>query len=298
MSVRASPAARALARRYPFLPFRGRLRWLDGRAGELPDGVVARTRNGARIRVHADAMYRDVFFWGDYEPYATKILARLVRPGDVAIDVGANFGWFAVQLARLVGPTGQVHAFEPVPFIHELARENLVLNGLSDAVILNRTALGATEGTLVLRSFAGLPHGHTTAAPLARADAVEHPCALTTLDAYCRTQQLARVDLLKVDVEGFEPDVFEGGRETLSRDDAPLVAFELNAECLPARGLTPQQVLRPLRACGYELFAEYSVRRGARLVDPTAIGPGNVLAAKPERADTLRRALETGRLLR
>lgn len=298
MSIRASPAARALARRYPFLPFRGRVRWLDGRTSELPDGVVIRTRGGGRIRVHPDAMYRDVFFWGDYEPFATKILSRLVRRGDVAIDVGANFGWFAVRLARLVGPAGQVHAFEPVPFIHELARENLALNGLAEAVILNCTALGAAEGTLVLRSFAGLPHGHTTAAPLDRADAVEHLCLLTTLDAYCRTQQLAQVDLLKVDVEGFERDVFEGGRETLTREDAPLVAFELNAECLPVRGLTPQQVLDPLLACGYELFAEYSVRHGVRLVDPAAIGPGDVLAAKPRRADALRRVLATGRLLR
>lgn len=75
-------------------------------------------------------MYTGICFWGDYESYHTKIFKRIVRPGDVVFDIGANFGWFTTLFARWVGPSGRVHGFEPVPFIHELAAETVKLNGM------------------------------------------------------------------------------------------------------------------------------------------------------------------------
>ena len=112
------------------MPFRGRISRLRGSVTDIPTGLVVENREGIRIKVSPDGMYRDVYLWGDYEPYHTKIYRRIIRPGDTVFDVGANFGWFTALFARWVGVTGRVHAFEPVPFIHALAVEKLALNGL------------------------------------------------------------------------------------------------------------------------------------------------------------------------
>ena len=126
-------------------------------------------------------MYTGIYFWGDYEPYHTKIFKRIVRPGDVVFDIGANFGWFTTLFARWVGPSGRVHGFEPVPFIHELAAETVKLNGMESRVQLNRLALGRSDGELTVHTFPGLPHGHASASDLGRSDAQPHTCEVRQL---------------------------------------------------------------------------------------------------------------------
>ena len=65
--------------------------------------------------------------------------------GDVALDIGGNFGWYTTLLSRAVGPGGQVHAFEPRPETYEVLKKNCELNGASN-VTLNRFALGEKRG--------------------------------------------------------------------------------------------------------------------------------------------------------
>jgi FkbM family methyltransferase len=287
-----------IARRYPFLPLRGRLRWINGSLEEIPSGEVVSTRAGIRVRVLPDGMYRNVYFWGDYEPYQTKVYLRIVRPGDIVLDVGTNFGWFAVAFARRVGASGRVHAFEPVPFIQDLAAETLELNGVGEQVILNRFGLGRTESTLPVFTYAGLPHGHATLANLGRADATAHECRFRRLDDYCAEHGLGAFPFMKVDVEGSELDVFLGGERTLSRGDAPVIAFELNRECLAARGVDAAAVIAALNELGYTHFFTLSIRRGIRRLERRDLDGADCLAAKPARLRDLRHALRTGRLLR
>ena len=104
---------------------------------------------------------------------------------------------------------------------------------------------------------------------------------------------------MKVDVEGFERDVFLGGERVLSADDAPIVAFEINSECLLRRGLRRLDVVGTLRELGYTDFFSFSTRTGIRRLD-TDDDEGSVdcLAAKPKHLHELGPALRTGRLFR
>jgi len=287
-----------IAHRYPLMPFRGRISRLRGSATDIPTGLVVETREGIRIKVSPDGMYRDVYLWGDYEPYHTKIYRRIIRPGDTVFDVGANFGWFTALFARWVGGTGRVHAFEPVPFIHALAAENLALNGLGPPVELNRVALGQESGLLTIHTYAGLPHGHATVADLARDDVVDHVCTVRSLDEYCAENLVESIRFMKVDVEGFEPDVFLGGPDILSERNAPVIAFEVNRECLDARALRSADVIGILRSFGYTDFYWFSTRTGVRPIESDDSAEGDCLAAKKSHLGDLRRALRTGRLFR
>jgi FkbM family methyltransferase len=299
---RSSEIRRAIAQRYPFLPFRNRLTFFQWTLDDLPEDVVVDTRFDIRVRVKRDFQYLGVYCWGDYEPYATKIYRRIIRPGQTVIDVGTNFGWFAALFARWVGRAGHVHAFEPVPFIHDLAAETLELNDVTSRVRLNRMALGRAPGTTTIRTYAGLSYGHATAVDLGRSDAVEHTCRVATLDDYCSEYRIETVDFVKVDVEGYEPDVFVGGRRTLSSLHAPIVAFELNNMWLRERSLAANDVVDELRSSGYSHFFQFSTRRGIRAFDSPDFVHGDVIgdciAAKHGHLPFLERALKTGRVIR
>jgi FkbM family methyltransferase len=272
------------------------LPWLNGRIEDIPRGEVVRTREGIRVRVMPDGMYYNVFYWGDYEPYNTKIYRRIVSEGDVVFDIGANFGWYSTLFARWVGEGGRVHAFEPVPFIHALAVETLALNQMSTRVQLNRFGLGRDSESIPMYTYTGLPHGHATAIDLGRKDAVIHPTRFQRLDEYCEENAIASVRFMKVDVEGFERDVFEGGELTLSREDAPIIAFEVNGDCLRHRHLRGGDVIDTLRELGYTDFFAFSTRHGVRRLESRDLEGADCLAAKPRRMDELRPALQTGRL--
>lgn len=289
---------RTFARHYPFLPFRGRLPWLNGAVSSIRSGEIVQTREGIRVRVARDGMYHSIYFWGDYEPYHTKIYRRIVRAGDVAVDVGANFGWYTALFARWVGPAGQVHAFEPVPFIHALTADTIALNGCGSRVQLNPFGLGRESGGVTLFTYSGLPHGHATATDFARRDAIRHKCQIRRLDEYCEENAIRSIDFMKVDVEGSELDVFAGGERMLSGTDAPIIAFEINSECLTPRSLRGDDVVEALRRVGYTDFFVLSTRRGVRRLESRDLDGADCLAAKPRQMLKLSPALKTGRLLR
>lgn len=290
--------SRAIARYYPFMPFRRRLPWLNGSPEAIPREEIVGTREGLRVRVDQDGMYHDIYYWRDYEPYHTKIYRRIVRSGDVVLDVGANFGWFTALFAQWIGPSGHVHSFEPVPFIHALAADTIALNGLDARVTLNNIGLGQHNGSLSIFTFAGLPHGHATAADLGRSDAISHTCQIHRLDDYCEENQLTSIRLMKVDVEGFEADVFLGAERLLSARDAPIIGFEINGNVLKRRSLTGADTIAPLREFGYTDFFAFSTRTGVKRLTSDNIWDKDCLASKPERMHELGPALRAGRLLR
>jgi FkbM family methyltransferase len=289
---------RAFSRRYPLLPYRSRVPLIQGSANEIPAGVVVDTHEGVSVRVEPGGMYTSVYFWGDYEPYNTKIFRRIVRPGDVVFDIGANFGWFTTLFALWVGPSGRVHAFEPVPFIHQLALETLDLNDVGARVQLNRLALGSHDGTLTIHTFAGLPHGHASVSDLGRSDAAAHSCDVRRLDRYCEAENVQRIRFMKIDVEGFEADVFAGGQRMLGASAAPIIAFEVNGECLRARALESHDVIGSLRRLGYTHFYRCSIRRGIESLESDEVDDGDCLAAKPSHLRDLAPVLRTGRVFR
>ena len=154
-----------------------------------------------------------------YEPEVTMLLKKRMTAGMVAIDVGANIGYFTRLMARLVGPQGRVYAFEPDQENRTYAVENTTrypwVEVLGDAV-------SQEVGSIDFYHVLGMTGTHTT---LPTAGAERRTVNATTIDAFVRARGLSRVDVLKIDVEGAEPDVFAGMEETLARFK-PLVVFE------------------------------------------------------------------------
>lgn len=256
----------------------------------IDDGEVLACRHGVRIAARRDAGYVDAFLFGEYEPDNTRRYRALVRPGDVVVDVGANFGWFTTTLARVVGEHGRVLAFEPVTQMCQLLRENIEMNRPLPQVSVHPCALGSTSGSLDVFTFAGLPHGHASSTDLGRDDAIGHTCALERLDDVLARERVTHVDFVKIDVEGHERDVLLGAPTLLARDDAPIVAFEINSECLRHRGMRAREVESILRDHEFRHIYRITTRGFVPYTWPIPDEDADYVAAKTNRLDRFREA--------
>src|SRR5205823_7493131 len=91
-----------------------------------------------------------IYYFGVWESRQTRAVKRIVRPGDVCFDVGANIGWYTLLLSQLASPGGQVHAFEPDARAYHQLEENARLNIGAINVRIHNIALGEAPGFVEL----------------------------------------------------------------------------------------------------------------------------------------------------
>ncbi len=153
---------------------------------------------------------RSLDVYGEYSEGELALFRDLLRPGDVAVDVGANIGALTIGMARMVGPTGAVIAFEPQRTIFDVLCHNLRQNSLEN-VTAYRRALGSAPGAIRVPplDYSGAENFGGVSLGGARGEEVE----VVTLDSLA----LPRLRLLKVDVEGMEREVLAGARQTTGR---------------------------------------------------------------------------------
>lgn len=183
-------------------------------------GVAAGLRLGT---AHASADYHR----GTNELPVQEAVRDLLHPGAVFFDVGSNVGFFALLAAREVGRQGVVHAFEPVAWIAEALRSNAALNGFEN-VHVHAVAVADEEGEGQLL-IAGHPGGATLSGADAPADLTGRATVpVVTLDRLVASGELPAPDVVKIDVEGFEPQVLDGMAEVL-RVHRPALVCELDS---------------------------------------------------------------------
>ncbi len=145
-------------------------------------------------------------------------------PGGTVIDIGCNYGEWALQMARAVGRSGKVYAFEPVQRLADCAQKTMDVNGLGQTEIVT-SAVSNRDGEA--RFAVNLDHsGKSGFGNSGTGDETEEISVPTvTLDSVVRDRNIDRLDFLKIDVEGHEADVLEGARETL-RNLKPAIVLE------------------------------------------------------------------------
>jgi FkbM family methyltransferase len=231
-----------------------------------------------------------LYVCGSFEPNEFALLDRILKPGMVFVDVGANDGYFSIFAAKRVGTQGRVLAFEPSSRERAHLFRNLRLNGITNVTVLP-LALGNSEGVVELKLADGLHTGHNTLGKFVHEDV--HPwfsedVEIRTLDSLCENLKVDRVDVIKIDVEGGEAGVTAGARHTLAKFQ-PILLLELNDRGLRAQGQSASELLRTLRVdLDYEILSFVSAKRSraAEPVDHGELSP-NIVAVPRGRAQEL-----------
>lgn len=219
----------------------------------LAPWLVARLDTGPWIRVTGVSMFEWKVLAGEAsgEQATLAQFRRLVRPGDVVLDVGANIGSYALTAASIAGDAGRVIAFEPDPAVAERIRQNAALNGMTNVTVV-ASAVGAVSGTLQLHLGDWDSEGSSVYLREAGTPgSVAVP--ITSLDEYLRDAGIDRVAVVKIDAEGAELDILNGAPHLLSRVDAPAIIIEANPLTLRAAGVTMGQLRGALENFGYSV---------------------------------------------
>jgi FkbM family methyltransferase len=162
---------------------------------------------------------------GWFDRNITDIIFRLLEPGMTFIDIGANCGTYAVLGAAKVERSGRAIAIEASPRLAHLLQETIDLNGLTGHCDVLSCAAGAEPGKLVLHQMANRQGGSTLLKDIAERAAsglmgeslIATEVEVRTLDDIIAERDITRIDLIKIDVEGFEYEVLQGARATLHR---------------------------------------------------------------------------------
>ena len=186
--------------------------------------------------------YNHVMDWSEF-----LLMKRFLRPTDVVVDVGANVGVYTLWASTFVGPGGRIIAFEPDRQAYSRLRQQLALNGL-DWVETDQIALAASAGAGWLSSDRDVENYLAVALGSEAAKFV--PVSTTDLDTCLSKRGVRHVAYLKIDVEGAEQQIFEGGRRTLSSKAVSLIQFEANDQALKYGG-RPADVIEYLRDYGF-----------------------------------------------
>lgn len=222
------------------------------------EGRIVTTGDGRKFQLELSDPDLDLrlLLLGSYEPWETRVLRQVLRPGDMAADVGANFGWYTTLFASIVGSEGSVHSFEPNPAAYRQLEENVKLNPGCAAVFLNECAVGASCGSAAVHVFDGLSPARASLNTLGREDYTRHECGLVSLDSYFGTDGSVRPpNLVKCDVEGSEMAVLQGSTKLLSSGAPPIWLLEINEESAAAFGYCPADLLSLVReAAAYSFY--------------------------------------------
>jgi FkbM family methyltransferase len=191
---------------------------------------------------------------GEWQPEIWEALAPALSEGAVFLDVGAHIGYFSIKASPRVGKTGKVLAFEPNPETLKLLRDNVTVNQAAN-VIVEPIACISREQTLTFWASASFNTGMSS---LSRENAdityKEPPRPYQVrgrpIDNVIREMNPARIDAIKVDVEGAEVEVLRGALETLRRFHPKLV-IEVDARQLSAFKTTPEELASTIKGAGY-----------------------------------------------
>lgn len=218
--------------------------------------IEVKTTFAGGVQFHAvlsDHIESQIFWQGVQEGDRNELalILKLIEPGQVFFDVGANVGTFTLPAAARL-KYGQVHAFEPwYPHLVRLHR-NIELNGYQN-IIVNDCALCRTDGEVTLNVPAGSNPGMASIYRDESDGASKARITCKSLDSYVAARNPDRLDLIKIDVEGAELDVLEGGVATLRRF-RPRLIVEVAESNLRRAGRFPNDVFEFFAAIEYRLF--------------------------------------------
>jgi FkbM family methyltransferase len=242
--------------------------------------LLARTPHGYILAPADDAAFACILAEGrSWEAATSKLLDLVLKDGMTFVDIGAHVGIQTIQAGRLVGTNGRVIAFEPTPTLFNLLQKSIRLNGLENVCSCTNMAISSHEGvgTLHLSDI----YGHSSLYPLVH-EKDTLPVKVSTLDNLLRDS--ARIDVVKIDVEGAELEVLAGMQQIIANHPEILLIVEYGVPHLERARVSSSKWFDSFFDHGLDLFILDAKESGWRCVakqDAAQLPSANLVFVRP-----------------
>ena len=207
---------------------------------------------GNKLFLNKKGLALSISHYGTYEESEAKIMEEKIKVGNIVVDVGANIGLHTLNMARIVGNTGRVFAFEPDPSNFEILEKNVKINNYQN-IILEQKAVGDKNGRTTL--YQSDHPGMHRIFPQTKQAKGQVQVELTSLDKYFIDSNLAdKINFIKIDVEGLEFSVLKGMKNILKNNKKIKILFEFMPKNTMEAGFTPIELLNYLTSHDFKLY--------------------------------------------
>ena len=187
---------------------------------------------------------------GIHEKIITNLIKKEIHRGDIVVDIGAHIGYYTLQFANLVGPTGKVYAFEPEPKNFELLKKNVQINKY-DNVVLIQKIVSDKDGIVEFFVSKLDSIGNKLFKSEESADSIK--IESTTLDEYFKDSK-EKIDFVKMDIQGGEGKAILGMKNLLKENKNLKIIQEWWPDALKQNHTNPEDHLKFLQHIGYKFY--------------------------------------------
>lgn len=202
---------------------------------------IVYTRSRLKMElVPTDYLQNQIYYTGTFEEHCLKVLRKLLEPGDCFLDIGANIGLYTLESARIVGDNGVVYAFEPNSENYRHLLRNTELNNLENVKAMN-FGIGDERTKISLRLPKNGNKGEYTIGDV-EGEIIED-VNIEKMDDVVKKEDINKINLVKMDIEGAEIDALKGMRETINKY-RPVFLIEIWKEALGRFKYTPAELVK------------------------------------------------------
>ena len=234
--------------------------------GKLPNSIIAKLvpnnyqypKNSVRIFEYYGVMlkldisdYLAHYLYFGFKDSSHIKLYTLVKKDNLVLDIGTNFGTTILQFARIIGKDGLAYGFEPDPTNFSICQNNIKLNKFSNIRVEN-LGVGSKDDTLLLVVDSEYNRGMNKIS-LENNGKESFFVKIICIDDWVESKNITQVDLIKIDVEGFEMEVLKGAEKTL-KTFKPLLFIELDNNNLKLHNSSAKELVEYLMFLGYEIL--------------------------------------------
>lgn len=193
-----------------------------------------------------------LFRAGDYESEQCDLLHRLLPPGGCFLDIGANEGIFSALAASIVGQQGRIIAVEPQSRVYDIARINISLNHRGESSVIKACISDVDRGSVVMSLGPVSNTGGSSVVNRYRWSTKTETVETRTLDSIVEDAGCETIDLMKIDVEGYEPEVILSGQRSIKARRFKNLAVDYHRSILVRRGISADATHNSILDAGYE----------------------------------------------
>lgn len=194
---------------------------------------------------------KEIIDYGEFEPDSTALIKKLIKPGDVVLDIGANIGYYSVLFSTLAGGKGRVLCFEPTKHYRDVLLKNIQANNINNVEVLDyglsnnfdqiEIAIGDCSATL---------HWAYATPPKTK-----EIITIKRLDDVFKDMKIEKLNFIKIDIDGHEPHCLEGAWATIEKYK-PLILLEVNHENYLEGGITAWDFYQTLKKKNFYIYSE------------------------------------------